>query len=431
MKKILIALWALAFFLFFISQCQIKAAEITPEFLEQKSKDAREILEKETVHYYVDESGKITSREILLAAYSPFRDKIELVRLEVIVDPPRKKEIRQCIKWRNKKCIKTKVASQKKEEPSFIFSVLTPHYKVERIRGFGVIRLDFSVERNEEELIFLDGRHLITATRRGEVYFPFSNIYISDYGKIKGGRFLRDRIREAQRELCTFRVTSRAYPTKALCEVFNEKLIFNLAFIEQTDDKEFIDDPEYAFNKFLTHIWRNAGRAFGLSLSSAKASGLMQFMNTPRVPTYKKIVEKYPDAKLNENYKEGTADMVNSIKAAICLLDHDLARFPGRVRDDFEANQRLGGLTSIASYNGGPENALRLYKAISGKEIDRENFKLPAGTLVQETIGYIAKYLAAWDMLDRLYIEIDKADAKEKELEQTEERFIDREEQPD
>lgn len=385
------------FILFLLLSCLPQAAfaataDLTAEFLAKKSQEARQILEAKKVGSET-RKGKMVSREILLAAYSPSRDKIELVRLKVEVSASKKK---------------------------FVFSVATPGYKVERLRGQGITHLAFGInDRGGEEMILLDSLHFMKDEKRGEFYFPYTDIFLRRESVSSGLEYFLSRVREAQARLCELGVRSRSFPDKKLCEIFPDELLAALALIEQSDDDEFNGKcprseevglasriygncAEYSVYKVLTHIVRNEEKSFSYIASRAGARGIMQFMGSKKVPTYQTVLANYPEARLIKDFPKGATDMKNSIVAAICLLDFYMANLPEGARGEYAKNQRLGGIFPVAAYNGGPKRSARLYEALSGRELTIKNLKIPKRTLKKETAGYIFKYLNVWSVLDDL-----------------------------
>lgn len=320
---------------------------IDPEILEKKSLEARELLSKESLGFQragKSRNSKIISRDILFAAYSRIEDKIFLVRLEIVVpkDP---------------------------RDNSFNIKSITSGFNAQRLAGRGITRFEFKVlkmgGRGTEELLVLDSRQLHLEFQRTSprdlFYFPYSDIFQHEYFTTKGFDRYSNIIRESQEELCKIGAKSRAYPEKLLCEVFPDQVFLTLGAIEQMDDGEFFADPEYSVKKFLAHMARNGKDAFSYSVSMDGARGLMQFMNSKRIRTYDLVWRKYLEVGLLYNFEKGSADMKNSIKAAICLADINLAQLSKGAEKNFEA--------IIVAHNAGVGRAKRFLK---GRSIPKE-----------------------------------------------------------
>ena len=384
MKSVIV----LSLYLLFGTGKESSAQRLSPDFLREKFKEARILLEQHPARYYGSGKGKNFrphTREIVLAVYSPVRDTVLAVRLEAPV-------------------------SQKKN--SFVFSVKTPGYRVERLSGRGVTRLVFDVaDAAGEKMIVLDLRYLHFENRispRDLFYAPYSDSFIQEDFILGGYDHLFRIIREAQDELCAADVQSRAYSGKRLCEVIPDMWFATLGLIEQTDNSEFfgrecvghVGCDEVAIWKALVHIARNREQAFYYSVSEDGARGFMQFMNTRRIPTYRFVHTQYPEAFLEKDFEKGTADMKNSIKAAACLLDFNLSQLPPAVRAQFLENPKIGGAYGAAAHNGGAGSARRLYGAVAKQSsFNWSNFKAPRRTVLRETEGFIKKYIRTWDIL--------------------------------
>ena len=332
--------------------------------------------------------SSIVSRDIALAAYSQKRDAVEIIRLEVTVP-------------------------QSVRDSRVILRVTTPGYFVERVSGKAVVRLVFrATDSHDEKLIILDARHLHLEQQkypRDLFYAPFDEVFIDPTFMNEGQRELLRIISEARRELCKTIARSRAYPEMPLCEVIPDQAIASLALSEQMDDGEFFGtgckEPTctmYTMAKALSHIARNHEYAFGYSISADGARGILQFMNSRRIPTYSVVRKKYPEVGLTADYEQGTANIKNSIKAAICLFDMNLAELPEDAREAFKKDPVKWSVLGAAAHNAGAGKAIRLYgelrKHKTFSEVDWprdtyfENAFLRAGVVPKETIGFLKKY---------------------------------------
>lgn len=342
---------------------------VDPVVLEQKSIEAREILKKETLGFGWTGKGKsyrIVSRVILLAVGFPTKKKINVINLEVEVP---------------------KSARRK----SFKFEVLTPGFNVERLSGAGITRLNFKVfdKKTGEGLIVFDSRHLHLEKNRTSsrdlFYFPYSDIFQDEYFAKIGLEFYKNMVRESQNELCETNVKSKAYREKLLCEVFPDHFFLTLGAIEQMDDGEFFSNSDYSVKKFLAHIARNKENAFFYSVSQDGARGLMQFMNSRRYPTYNQTRKNCPEVGLLSDFELATADMKNSIKAAICLADMNLSKLPESAKKNFLEDQFRGGEAVAAAHNGGLGRALNFLR---GRKIPKE------------TQNFLKKYRKTWKIFE-------------------------------
>ncbi|MEK7560280.1 MAG: transglycosylase SLT domain-containing protein, partial [Patescibacteria group bacterium] len=188
---------------------------------------------------------------------------------------------------------------------------------------------------------------------------------------------------------------------KFLCNVFPDRMFLTLGAIEQMDDGEFFANPEYSVKKFLAHIARNDKEAFSYSVSNDGARGLMQFMNSKRNATYNLVLRKYREVNLVTDHEKGMADMKNSIKAAICLADMNIAQMPQRAKDKFKDDWFLGGIFVAAAHNGGIGRTLLLWKESERKQAGLGFYTyIQKRVLLKETENFIKKYFETWKMLE-------------------------------
>lgn len=362
MKKAILFVFAILTILLMFTEI-VYSAQIDFETIEKKSLEAREILKKENLGFRKEskkQSSRIVFRDIVLAVYSPKSD-IKIVCLDVAVP----KSLR---------------------DNSFKFKVVTSGFKVERMAGKGITRLEFEVEG----FVVLDSRHLhlekSRTSPRDLFYAPYSDFFQDEYFTKKGSDFYKNMIRESQEELCATGAKSKTFLNKLLCEVFPDQWLLTLGSIEQMDDGEFFKRPEYSVKKFLAHIARNRENAFFYSVSQDGARGLMQFMNSKKYPTYNQTRKNCPEIGLIADFELATADMKNSIKAAICFADTNLSKFPENAKKKFLEDPFVGGEVVAAAHNGGLGRALNFLK----------RKKIP-----KETQGFIKKYRETWKILER------------------------------
>ena len=95
--------------------------------------------------------------------------------------------------------------------------------------------------------------------------------------------------------------------------------------IEQTDDRDYIDKEALAFDEVLSQYGLKQEEAYRYSVSSARALGPMQFTNRKGNGTYSAVVRRCPEARLDPVFETGATNLLNAMKAAICLLDLEIA----------------------------------------------------------------------------------------------------------
>ena len=146
-------------------------------------------------------------------------------------------------------------------------------------------------------------------------------------------------------------------------------VIATLAVIEQTDDTDFVAKGEEAFNEVLNQYGLKRGEAYRYSVSSASAIGPMQFTNRRGNGTYSLVVRRCPAARLEPNFERGATDLLNAMKAAICLFDIELKQMRPEIRAAYRDNREVMGIFPVAAYNGGPRNVTKLASVLKRMKV--------------------------------------------------------------
>ncbi|OGZ19315.1 MAG: hypothetical protein A2494_00120 [Candidatus Lloydbacteria bacterium RIFOXYC12_FULL_46_25] len=316
--------------------------------------------------------------------------------------------------------------------------VSTEGYEIKHVAGRGIARLTFDLSQQGERLTIYRYRHAwftkdplkhtaheIISSARAINYTPYQSDFRDKELRDVGANFLRSELDAVFTDLLHSKVFSRAYPAKLVSEVIHPKQPMILAAIEQTDDGRFIADPEEATNAIFIEYALNRGRAFNWSVSSANAIGALQFTNKNGNGTYDLVVRSYPNAHIHPDFEDGTRDLRNVLKAAICLLDLELAQL-SEVQDLYLKNPKLGGIYPVAAYNEGGGGARQLYDLITKHNVDlgQDEIELPKkffervrrivtlkkkkthvhakSVMNHETHLYIKKYMYVWKYLDGL-----------------------------
>jgi hypothetical protein len=271
------------------------------------------------------------------------------------------------------------------------FIVLTPGVKARHVRGTGAERLMFAFSRDGEPLKVYGRKfpvfdsNLIAKKKWKEVvrtatpivYLP-SNEDTLDPMFVAGGKeFLLGTAQKAIEQLRVAKVPSIAFPGELLADVVPASVITTLAVIEQTDDADFLAGSNAAFDAVLSHYGLKREEAYRYSVSSAKALGPMQFTNKKRNGTYAFVVRRCPAAQLDPNFERGATNLLNAMKAAICLFDIELAQMRSEIRDPYRDNQEVLGIFPVAAYNGGPRNVAKLYGVIKRMGVKPEELRAP------------------------------------------------------
>jgi hypothetical protein len=194
----------------------------------------------------------------------------------------------------------------------------------------------------------------VVATAKPIVYLPFTEDTF-DPAFVSGGKdFLVATARKALEELRHAGAPSAAFPGELLADVIPFQVITTLAVIEQTDDRDYVDKQVLAFDEVLSQYGLKRDEAYRYSVSSARALGPMQFTNRRGKGTYSAVVRRCPEARLDPVFETGATNLLNAMKAAICLLDMELAQMRPDIRAAYENNPLVLGIFPVAAYNGGP-----------------------------------------------------------------------------
>ena len=271
------------------------------------------------------------------------------------------------------------------------FVMRTPGVTARHVRGTGAERLMFAFTKDGEPLKVY-GRKFpvfdsaliakkkwkdVVRTATPIVYLP-SNEDTVDPLFVSGGKeFLLDTARTALDQLRLANAPSTAFPGELLADIIPASVITSLAVIEQTDDADFLGRSTAAFEDVLSHYGLKREEAYRYSVSSAKALGPMQFTNRRGNGTYALVVRRCPAAKLDSNFERGATNLLNAMKAAICLFDIELAQMRTEIRGPYRNNQTVLGIFPVAAYNGGPRNVTKLYRVMTRLGVRPEDLRAP------------------------------------------------------
>jgi hypothetical protein len=261
---------------------------------------------------------------------------------------------------------------------NFPFVMRTPGIVARHVKGTGAERLMFAFTRDGEPLKVY-GRKFpvfdsallkkkrwreVARTAKPIVYLPFTEDTL-DPNFVSGGRdYLLATANKAIDELRRANAPSKAFPGELMADVVPAEVITTLAVIEQTDDGDFVEKKADAFNEVLSHYGLKRDEAYRYSVSRAAAIGPMQFTNRRGNGTYAMVVRRCPDARIDPDFERGATDLLNAMKAAICLFDIELAQMRADIRQAYGANKKVLGIFPVAAYNGGPRNVGKLDKVI-------------------------------------------------------------------
>jgi len=334
--------------------------------------EAQTLLRDVDLRYVLTGKGKrqaLRGRPVAFALWSEIKKEWTIAQLE-LPRPP--------IRW-------------KPGRKPLAFRSLTPGIDARHVKGTGAERLMFSFSRDGEPLKVYGRKfpvfdnHLVkrrqwaavVQTAKPIVYLPFTEDTF-DPEFVSGGReFLVATARKALDQLRAAGATSAAFPGKLLADAIPLEVVTTLAVIEQTDDRDYIDKQAVAFDEVLSQYGLKQDEAYRYSVSSAHALGPMQFTNRKGHGTYSAVVRRCPDARLDPVFETGATNLLNAMKAAICLLDLDLAGMRSDIRTAYEINPVVLGIFPVAAYNGGPRNVNKLYGVLKRMKVQLDELSRP------------------------------------------------------
>jgi len=342
-----------------LEEVVVEAARDRHEVILDHVSEAVSLLRDVELQYVFTRKGRtevLRGRPVAFALWSESKKEWTIAHVE-IPRPP--------IKW-------------KPGRKPFPFIVLTPGVQARHVKGTGAERLMFAFSRDGEQLkvygrkfpVF-DDRLLakkkwraVAETAKPIVYLPFNSDTLDPQFVSDGTDFLLATARKAIEELRLANAPSAAYPGELLADVVPAEVLTTLAVIEQTDDADFRSRQSAAFDEVLSQYGLKREEAYRYSISRAGAIGPMQFTNKHGRGTYALVVRRCAQAKLDPNFERGATNLLNAMKAAVCLFDIELRQMRPDIRAAYHDNPEVLGIFPVAAYNGGPRNVGRLYGAI-------------------------------------------------------------------
>ena len=272
------------------------------------------------------------------------------------------------------------------------FRMLTPGIEARHVKGTGAERLMFAFSADGEPLKVY-GRKFpvfdnklvkrrqwsaVVQTAKPIVYLPFTEDTF-DPGFVTGGKdYLVSTAGKALEELRLAKVPSAAFPGELLADTIPPEVVTTLAVIEQTDDRDYVLKQSLAFEEVLSQYGLKQDEAYRYSVSRAKALGPMQFTNRKGNGTYSMVVRRCRGAKLDPVFESGATNLQNAMKAAICLMDMELAAMRSDIRAAYQDNPVVLGIFPVAAYNGGPRNVTKLYRVLAKMNVQLDELSRPS-----------------------------------------------------
>ena len=335
--------------------------------------EARALLTKERLQYVILRNGRretLRGRPVAFALWSESKQQWTIAHIE-IPRPP--------VNWRP-------------GGRPLSFTVRTPGINARHVKGTGAERLMFAFTSRDGEPLKVYGRKFpvfddtlirkkrwraVVQTARPIVYLPYTEDTLDPEFVTSGKQFLLATVREAIDELRRANIRSRAFPDKLLADIVPAEVITTLAVIEQTDDTDFRTKGEEAFNEVLSQYGLKRHEAYRYSVSRARAIGPMQFTNRRGNGTYSLVVRRCPAARIDPNFERGATNLLNVMKAAICLFDIELLQMRADIREAYRNNMKVLGIFPVAAYNGGPRNVTKLNREIQRMGVNINDLRAP------------------------------------------------------
>src|SRR3569833_2377651 len=172
----------------------------------------------------------------------------------------------------------------------------------------------------------------VVQTAKPIVYLPFTEDTFDPAFVASGRDFLVGTARKAIAQLRHAKVPSAAFPGELLADAIPLQVVTTLAVIEQTDDRDYVEKQAGAFDEVLRQYGLKQEEAYRYSVSSAKALGPMQFTIRRGNGTYSLVGRRCRGASLDPRCESGATYLLNAMKAAVCLLDLELAGMRADIR---------------------------------------------------------------------------------------------------
>lgn len=338
--------------------------------------EAKSVLRDVELDYVFTGKGRreaLRGRPVVFALWSEAKQQWSIVHIE-IPRPP--------VKW-------------KPGRKAFPFIVRTPGVEARHVKGTGAERLMFAFSRDGEPLKVYGRKfpvfdsalvarkkwRAVVATAKPIVYLPSNEDTLDPLFVSDGKEFLLSTARRAIEDLRLTQAPAVAFPGQLLADVVPAEVLTTLAVIEQTDDADFVKKKAGAFDEVLSHYGLKRDEAYRYSVSSAAALGPMQFTNRRGNGTYALVVRRCPEARIDPNFERGATDLLNAMKAAICLFDIELSQMRSDIRLAYRDNKEVLGIFPVAAYNGGPRNVSKLYGVMKRMGVNLEDLRPPGEQL--------------------------------------------------
>jgi hypothetical protein len=98
------------------------------------------------------------------------------------------------------------------------------------------------------------------------------------------------------------------------------------------------------------------------------------------------VVRRCRRANLDPVFESGATNLLNAMKAAICLLDLEVSQMRPQIREAYRANSVVLGIFPVAAYNGGPRNVTKLYRVLQRMKVELHDLTRPDPELADSSV---------------------------------------------
>ena len=222
------------------------------------------------------------------------------------------------------------------------------------------------------------------------IYVPYGDHIDTPAFRKAGRAYLEDLIEKAGDKLDERDVASKTDPDARVTEVVPWKVLMTLLVIEHIDPDDFTErGVDATMNRVLALVGANKGDAYDYAVSDKNAGGLAQFIPT----TYAEIREKYPDAKIAEDFLKGMRDHRNAVMIQYCFIDYALSKLDAADLKHLRKDDEELGAYLAAAYNHGQNGAAAAYAA-HGDDWDEPGNGIGDGSLL-----YVKEFRAVYRKL--------------------------------
>ncbi len=208
--------------------------------------------------------------------------------------------------------------------------------------------------------------------REDVVYSPYSPLLHTEEMVRFGQAWLDQEFQRIADDLRARGVRSRFDPTKSLADMLSPEVARAILLIEHTDETSLERDPTGTYARMLVTVAANATTSYAYSDSHVGAQGFAQFM-----PSTYTLVAKDQALGLPADVQAGTRQFSTAIKAELAYLDRLWSVMPEQVKSLLSTNPDQAAEFVVAAYNGGEG---RIQKAVA---VWGDDWSVPDATVVK------------------------------------------------